>query len=82
MGFLTSSCSLNSQSSPGGDKIHPDNPTEYLNQVLRKRASQVALVAIESTCQDRIRGLDPWVGTIPLEEGVATRSSIAKKDAL
>lgn len=30
-------CSLDSQSSPGGDKIHPDNPIEYLNRVLRKR---------------------------------------------
>ena len=41
----------------------------------------MALVAREPTCQDRRRGLDPWVGTIPLEEGMATPSSIAKKDA-
>ena len=30
----------------------------------------------ESACQCRRRGFDPWVGKIPLEEEMATHSSI------
>ena len=30
----------------------------------------------ESACGGRRLGFDPWVGTIPLEEGMATHSSI------
>ena len=36
----------------------------------------MALEGKESTCQYRRRGFDPWVRKIPLEEGMATPSSI------
>ena len=43
------------------------------------RASQVVLVVEKPACQRRRhkrRRFDPWIGKIPLEEGMATHSSI------
>ena len=37
---------------------------------------------VEVTCQGRTRGFDPWIRKIPLEEEMATRSSILAWETL
>ena len=43
---------------------------------VKKKGASLWLHGIKSTCQCRRPGFDPWVERIPLEEEMATHSSI------